>query len=252
MEGRVQGNFYTDAWPHFTTVVFQCVEPRLSETADLLCYSTSKHDLLHVLQQNQLVTGGKWQMIQIIEDDNKTIGECVIKNLNIDGRGLSSQDYFVFVLEMYSFLGQPNLPDVPCPRGYFLGTLMEKHNQLATSQGQWFNNVGRPANVAKEYHKQSFQKLGSIAAYHNQDPTVPASWTMQWAIDSTIGNLFTVEAHRRQGLAEAILVGMCKRILAKGDFPECRVLEENVISKNLCHKVGFSSIGKAIFIFLHF
>jgi len=128
---------------------------------------------------------------------------------------------------------------------------MKKHNQLATSQGQWFNNVGRPANVAKEYHKQSVQKLDSIAAYHSEDPTSPASWTMQWAHDSTIGNTFTVEAHRRKGLAVAILVEMCKRILAKGDLPECRVLEGNTTSINLLNKLGFSPIGKATKLVMH-
>ena len=50
----------------------------------------------------------------------------------------------------------------------------------------------------------------------------------------------------------AILVEMCKRILAKGDLPEGHVLEKNIISKNLCRKVGFSSIGKATILILHF
>ena len=35
-------SIYTDGWPRFTTVVFQCTFPRLSDIADLNCHSTSK------------------------------------------------------------------------------------------------------------------------------------------------------------------------------------------------------------------
>ena len=252
MEGRVQGNFYAKAWPQFTTVVFQCVEPRLSETADLMCYSTSKHDLLHVLQQNQLVTEGKWQMIPIVEDDSKTIGEYVIKNIKINGQSLSSQHYFALHTDIYSFLGQVNLLNAPCPEGYFLGTLMEEHDHFAASQGDWFYNFRRPADVAKEFHKQCVQRFGAIAAYHNQDPTTPVAWNIQWSNNGNIGNVFTVEEHRRKGLAVATLVEACSRILAKEDLPECHIEEDNTSSVNLFTKLGFSSIGKAVDLVPHF
>ena len=190
-------------------------------------------------------------MIDIIDDDNKTIGKYLIKSLQADGQSLSSQKFSITDLEMYGFLGQLSFPNVSCPEGYFLGPLTEEENQLATSQGQWFNNVGRPADIAKEYHKQCIQRLDAIAAYHNQDPTTPVAWKVQWAHNSAIGNLFTVETHRQKGLAAAILAEACRRILAKGDLPECRVLEGNAISINLLSKLGFSPIGKATKLVMH-
>ena len=251
MEGRVQGNFYTDAWPHFTTVVFQCVEPRLSDTADLLCYSTSKHDLLHVLQQNQLVTEGKWQMIQIIEDDNKTIGEYLMKNLKIDGQVLLPQDYSVVQSGMYGLVKKIELPSLPCPEGYFLGPLTEKHNELTTSQGQWFNKVGRPSSIVQEYHKQCIQRLDTVAIYHNENPTTPVAWGIHWAHNSTFGNAFTVEAHRRKGLSLAIAIETCRRMLARGDIPQCHILDYNSNSINLACKLGLTPIGRVTSIALH-
>ena len=251
MEGRVQGNFYTEAWPHFTTVVFQCVEPRLSDTADLLCYSTSKHDLLHVLQQNQLVSVGKWQMIEIIEDGSKTIGEHFIKNLKIDGRHLLLQDYSAIDYGMYGLLQKTKLPSLLCPEGYFLGPLTEKHNQLAISQGQWFNNVGRPADIVQEYHKQCIQRLDTVAAYHNQDPTTPVAWGIQWAHNNTIGNVFILEAHRRKGLAMAIGIETCRRILAKGGIPQGDIMDDNSGSINLAYKVGLTLFGRVAGVVLH-
>ena len=93
---------------------------------------------------------------------------------------------------MYGFLGEHGFESAQCPEEYVLGSLMEKHNHLATSQGQWFNNVGRPASVAKEFHKQCVQRFDTIAAYHKRDPTTPVAWEICWAHDSTIGNVFTV------------------------------------------------------------
>ena len=249
MEGRVQGNFYTDAWPHFTIVVFQCVEPRLSDTADLLCYSTSKHDLLHVLQQNQLVTVGKWQIIEIVENDSKTTGEYFIKKF--DGRHLLPQDYSTIEYGMYGLLQEVKLPSLPCPEGYFLGPLTEKHNELAISQGQWFNNVGRPADIVQEYHKQCIQRLDTVAAYHNQDPTTPVAWGIHWAHNSTIGNVFTLEEHRRKGLSAAIGIETCRRTLARGDIPQGDIMDDNSSSINLAYKLGLTPTGSVTCIFLH-
>ena len=187
-------------------------------------------------------------MIQIIGDDNKATAEYLIKNLKIDGQDLSSRDYSIVQLEMFSFQGQHSFENAQCPEGYVLGSLIEKHNQLATSQGQWFTNIGRPASI--EYHKQCVQRLDTVAAYHKQDPSTPVAWGMQWAHDSTIGNVFAVVEHRRRGLAMAMLVEACSRILAKGDLPQCRVQKQNAISINLFRKLGFSSIGKAT-VFMH-
>ena len=91
IEGRVEGNFYTDGWPNFTTVVFQCLKPRLSEICDLHCCTTCKQRLLSVLEQAGLVTAGRWQYLQVVEDGcNKDVTDFLIQHLRLHGKPLTT------------------------------------------------------------------------------------------------------------------------------------------------------------------
>ena len=251
LERRVLGRFYVDEWPCFTTVVFQCLQPRLSDTADLFCYSTSKHRLLHVLEQNRLVSMGKWQHIVVIEDDDRSIADYLTKNLRLDGDySLSPQDYYVFEVGTYCLLDELKICKEPCLTGYSVGTLAEENSHFAASQGQWFNKLGRPPDTVQEYHKQCIQRLDTIAIYEGQD-TSPVAWGIQWAYDGTIGNVFTLDTHRRRGLATMVLTESCKVLLEKGEIPETRARDGNP-STEMCRKVGFSQIGRVSSIRLHF
>ena len=251
LERRVVGNFYVDEWPCFTTVVFQCLQPRLSETADLFCYSTSKHRLLRVLEENRLVSMGKWQHIAVVEDDDRSIADYLTKNLRLDGEySLSPQDYNVFEFGTYCLLDELKICKEPCPTGYSIGTLTEEKSHFAASQGQWFNKLGRPPDIVQEYHKQCVKRLDTTAIYEGQDVT-PVAWGIQWAYDGTIGNVFTLETHRRRGLATMVLVESCKAILDRDDIPETCAHDDNP-STDMCRKVGFSQIGRMSSIHLHF
>ena len=84
--GRVEGNFYTDGWPRFTTVVFQCTSPRLSDIADLNCHSTSKDGLLAVLREAGLVTFCKQQVVQVSESEEMVSFNHLLRDLSL-GRG---------------------------------------------------------------------------------------------------------------------------------------------------------------------
>ena len=251
LERRVLGRFYVDEWPCFTTVVFQCLQPRLSDTADLFCYSTSKHRLLHVLEQNRLVSMGKWQQILTVEDDGKSIADYVVENLQLDGEySLASQDYYVEEVGMYALLDELKIPKEPCREGYSIGTLTEETSHFAASQGQWFNKIGRPPDAVQEYHKQCVLRLDTVAI-HQGEGTTPVAWRIQWAYDGNIGNIFTLPTHRRRGLATLVLIESCKAILARNEMPEIHAYDGNP-SIDMCLKIGFSCIGRLRSICLHF
>ena len=82
----MEGNFYTDGWPRFTTVVFQCTSPRLSDIADLNCHSTSKDGLFTVLREAGLVTFCKQQVVQVSESEEMASFNHLLRDLSL-GRG---------------------------------------------------------------------------------------------------------------------------------------------------------------------
>ena len=266
MEGRVEGNFYTDEWPRFTTVVFQCLRPRLSDVADLNCYTTSKERLLYVLQKAELVDFHKWQLILVGEDKQESTTSYLVENLHSVGEdrnrvGLS--DYFVIeqgdytlLLKSTSIQGYTLGTSIQgytlgtSIQGYTLGELTADHNDYITSQGQWFNFVGRETSLVQEYHKECIERLDTVAAFHEGDTTTPVAWQIRWLYSGSTGNLFTVEEHRRKGLGSLVKAEMCKKILAQGDLPECQIRHKNP-NTELVQKLGFVENGIMNFIFLN-
>ena len=182
IEGRVEGHFYTDGWPEFTTVVFQCLQPRLSDECDLHCYTTSKQRLPSLLEQAHLVTSGQWQYVEIVEDDANTVTDYLVQNLKLDGKAklLPTIDYSVTEYRMYTLLEQLPTTNTECPEGYILGRLAVEHSTFLSFQGgQWVNSLGRPPSVVKEYYKQCIQRFPSAAAYCDSDPSTLVAWQMQ-------------------------------------------------------------------------
>lgn len=102
----------------------------------------------------------------------------------------------------------------------------------------------------QEYHKQCVQRLDTVAIHQGED-TTPVAWRIQWAYDGNIGNIFTLPAHRRKGLATMVLIKSCKTILAINEMPEIHAFDGNH-SVDLCLKIGFSHIGRLRSICLHF
>ncbi len=234
--GRVEGKFYTDKWPGFSTVVFQCLQPRLSDECDLYCYTTSKQQLCCVLEQAHLVTKGQWQYIQIVEDDDSAVTDYVVRNIRSDGEAL---------------LGQLPAASAECPEGYRLGRLAVEHSTYISSQaGQWVNSLGRPAGVVKEYFKHCIQRLPSVAVYCDYVPITPVAWQIQHSLNGTLGSLFTVEGHRRKGLATVAAREVCEVIIAQGDTPMSSI-QDGSSSVKLHSKLGFQHVGNVKDVYLH-
>ena len=253
LEGRVEGNFYTDGWPEFMTIVFQCLQPRLSNVCDLHCYTTVKQHLLQVLEQAHLVTAGQWQLLQVIENrEGMAVTNYLVKNLRPDGeKVLRSEDYSVMELGMYALLGELPTARAKCPVGYSLGELRPKHNVHVSSQvDQWINSIGMSQSWVEEFCKQCIQRLFSAAVFCDSDPTTPVAWQMQYGFSGELGNLFTVEGHRRKGLATAVKIAVCRKILASGDIPISMVLD-NSPNKSLHLKLGFSHVCRVVEVYLY-
>ena len=62
--------------------------------------------------------------------------------------------------------------------------------------------------------------------------------------NSTFGNVFTVEEHRRKGLSAAIGIETCRRTLARGDIPQGDIMDDNSSSINLAYKLGLTPTGR--------
>ena len=252
LEGRVEGAFYTDGWPDFTTVVFEILQPRFSDVCDLYCYATFNPHLVRLLEQAHLVTVGRWQFLQIIEDDDRTITDYLIRTLRPDGSAkLSPDEYSVHECGMYALVGQLPSSSAECPVGYRLGELAVEHSTLVSSQADtWIASIGRPVSVVEEYHKQCIQRLSSAAVFLESDPSTPVAWQMQHAISGELGNLFTFEEHRRKGLATAVETALCQKILAQGDIPISSVHDVSP-SVNLQHKLGFQQVCRVTEVYLY-
>lgn len=253
IEGRVEGRFYTDEWPDFTTVVFQCFQPRLSDVSDLYCCTSSRQQLPRVLEQARLVTTGQWQYLHIVEDDDNAVTDFLFRNLRLDGEArLSHDDYSVQKCGIYALLaGLPTI-NSECPVGYSHGELLVEHSTYLSSQsGPWSNSMGRPVGVLDEYYKHCIQNFESVAIFSDCNSTTPVGWVMQhgW---SEMGNLFIMEEHRRKGLAVALLTALCQKILARGDMPSGSVAVGVPSSFILTNILGFQHVGILKDVCLHF
>ena len=257
IEGRVEGNFYTDGWPNFTTVVFQCLKPRLSEICDLHCCTTCKQRLLSVLEQAGLVTAGRWQYLQVVEDGcNKDVTDFLIQHLRLHGKPLTANDYSLQENVMCALEAHHPATFTECPQGYRIKRLSVEHSkhvlsQLQASQWNTFGSIDRPSSVVEEYNKHCFEWLDSSAAFHNSDPTVPVSWQSTHAFSGEIGNLFTLKDHRRKGLASATKSAVCKNIVARGEVPFSTVMVDNSSNIELHYKLGFRYFGRLTELYLH-
>ncbi len=241
IEGRVEGHFYTDGWPEFTTVVFQCLQPRLSDVCDLHCYTTSKQQLHWVLEQARLVTSGQWQYIQIVEDDDAVV-DYVVQNIRPNGQTrLSRGDYAVHDNGMYALVGQLPTTSAECPEGYRLGELAAEHSTLVSSQaGMWITSFGQ-----EKFMKECIQNLQSAAVFCDSDPTTPVAWCMQFGVSGEVGNLYTLEEYRRKGLGTAVKRAFCRKLLSQGDIPFSVVLDGAPTSSvKWQSKAAFQHVGR--------
>jgi len=246
IEGRVEGHFYTNGWPEFTTVVFQCLQPRLSDVCDLHCYTSSKQQLHWVLEQARLVTSGQWQYIQIVEDDD-AVADYVVQNIRPDGQTkLSRGDYTIYRYGMYALVGQLPTTSAECPEGYRLGELAAEHSTLVSSQADtWIASIGRPASVAEKYFEECIQRFDSAAAYCDSDPATPVAWCVEFGMSGDVSNLFTLEGHRKKGLGTAVKRALCQKQLCQGDMPFSVVVDGSPASNtNWQSKLGFQYVGR--------
>ena len=116
-----------------------------------------------------------------------------------------------------------------------MGKLECKHAELVASKWPHLlseNKVGWITELIKEFL--------SVAVFHEEDPSQPVAWVLQYG-HFGMGNLFTMETHRRRGLGVAVIAALSREMLAEcPDIPvQCLIVMGNTASVNLFEKLGF-------------
>eukprot|EP00048_Salpingoeca_helianthica_P022903 m.21031 g.21031 ORF g.21031 m.21031 type:complete len:410 (+) comp7984_c1_seq1:45-1274(+) len=116
----------------------------------------------------------------------------------------------------------------------------------------------RPADVPiinDLWPYRSAKSIDTITAIARSMPCVcartvadgkPACWMVTYHYGS-IGMLHTLESHRRQGLARAVVLALCNhlRIVRPGMAPFCHIIDDNTPSRALFESMGFVRRGTA-------
>ena len=249
VNGRVKGRFYVDNWPNFTTVVFQCLQPSISNTGDLLCYTTSlasKQQLARFLDQAGLITAGSWQFLYIIEDEEKSVAECLVQSLLDNGR-LSANHQFKIESSGLYVMPHPPKEKVDLPSGFTFGKLTKEHAGYVCSQEGLFasSSTERPSHIMCEYVSKCLEMLETAAVYSDDDASTPVAGIACHSYSGVIGNLFTVKDHRRKGLASALVLKQSEHYFSQGVMPQAEIEYYNSSSIDLHIKLGFVCVSDA-------
>lgn len=120
-----------------------------------------------------------------------------------------------------------------CPDGYTVGKLDASHAELVASKWPYVPNT-------ESWFKQMILSNLSVAAFSDADRSVPVSWILQYS-HGGMSNLYTLDTHRRQGLAMVVTAALCQLILDDGsDIPPCcNIVENNTASIKMFEKLGF-------------
>ena len=94
------------------------------------------------------------------------------------------------------------------------------------------------------WFEERIKEYVSVAAFHDSDPSQPVAWALLYATRK-IGNLHTLEAHRRKGLGLAVTAALCQVMLddCTGIPPYSIVNQALTPAVQLMTKLGFVSTG---------
>ena len=119
-----------------------------------------------------------------------------------------------------------------CPDGYRIGKLEPHHAELVATRWPYrtsFNKVS--------WFQKLIENFLTVAAFCDDEPV---AWILQYS-HGGIGNLYTMESHRRRGLGLAVTAAMCQLVLEK--CPEillwAMIVPENTVSKKMFESLGF-------------
>ena len=245
LKRRVKGKFYVDQWPGFAAVVFQCVQPSISSTGDLHCYTTSsslesKQKLVILLEPSGLISTNMWRFLSIVEDEEESVAQYVVNNVRVGGRHLTSEEYTIEKSGFYVML----LKKAEFPAGYALGKLTKEHmKHILAQDGLLINSfTTRPTSVVLEYTEHCLQSLETVAVFQCGDASTPVAGAMCHAFNGECGSLFTSDSHRRKGLASAVIREISEYFFSEGDMPFATVSGGSA-SMNLHLKSGFVRVG---------
>lgn len=118
-----------------------------------------------------------------------------------------------------------------------MGSLKPRHAGFALSKWAYGEGESIPQ------YEEVLRKLPASAAYqeHDYEEENPVSWAITFNHGS-IGMTYTLPEFRRLGLATAIEIGLCRKLLEVGLRPCIDVDMHNEISVDLHHRAGFEVV----------
>ena len=254
IKGRISGKFYVDQWPNYSALVFQCIRPSISSNGDLFCYITSqessKHALVCLLEGEGLITHGSYQFLYIIENDEKSVAQYVIKNI-VDEK-YYFEDYTIGEADMYVLKDMPSI-EAAIPAGFTLGRLSTEHVDHILSQSEvWISTFtnNRPVSSIRKYIEHCIERLENIAVFSDCDPSIPIAWIMCHAFSGEMGSLYTCKNHRKKGLGFALILQLSQHFFSENDLPFCGIADGNS-SSELCKRLGYVTVGRISEIYLN-
>lgn len=70
------------------------------------------------------------------------------------------------------------------------------------------------------------QSCNSVAIFSEEDESTPVAWNMEYS-HGMQAHLYTLESHRRKGLASIVKHRLCQKMIAEGLIPHYGIMKSN-------------------------
>lgn len=97
------------------------------------------------------------------------------------------------------------------------------------------------------YAEGLIQNCESMALFQEGKPQNPVAWELQHPYGYT-AHFYVMEEHRTKGLGSFVHIELCRKIIAKGDFPECAANHDGAC--RLLRKFGFVQSHSCMFLMI--
>ncbi|XP_035616309.1 glycine N-acyltransferase isoform X1 [Oncorhynchus keta] len=217
---------FVDRWPEFNVIL--CKPPYGKEGdlfKDTCVFTKDEASFRNILGENNIIDWTKFlclgtslcyeEMVMVVASERKV---PVNK---------------VSVSHMMMLQDPSRLPPVESAIESMISSLDESHADLVNKTWKFGNT------------ENSFQMIRNMIRHYpsccvlDAESQLPIAWVLTYP-SCAMGMLYTLQEHRGQGLAKALVSSMSRRLYSQGFPVYCFVEEENTLSYNLFTNLGFT------------